>query len=287
MLEAIQVMIGMGKILLPEPLISSMIAASILSEQKARKVITGKEICLLAWQEEAGSLPNAMIPKTRFENGRLSGVKRFVSDASVAQSFLVTTDKGIALVPFASSHVRIQSALTQDGGNFGTIEFDHALSELLPDVTEQNINCALERATLLTAAYLHGMLVQSFEITLDYLKTRRQFNAPIASFQAIQHRMADLKIQVMLSEACIHRAAQELDSQASIEDIQRTVSRAKTRSSEAALLIGRQSIQLHGAIGYTDECDIGLYLRKVMTYMNMFGSAEAYRHRFQQLYADF
>ena len=124
---------------------------------------------------------------------------------------------------------------------------------------------------------------RAFAMTLTYLKTRQQFGKPIGSFQALAHRAADLKIQVALTRASVEAAAVTLDT-SSVTAVRRAaVSRAKARASDAAMRITREAIQMHGGIGYTDEYDVGLYLRKAMVLANLFGSAELHRARYAEL----
>ena len=124
---------------------------------------------------------------------------------------------------------------------------------------------------------------QAFRLTLEFLKTRHQFGKPIGSFQALQHRAADLKLQQELTRASIAAAASTLDGVAARPARQAAVSRAKARAATAAMLVTRQAVQLHGGVGYTDEYDVGLYLRRSMVLSNQFGSATAHRARFARL----
>ncbi|MGP6219060.1 acyl-CoA dehydrogenase family protein, partial [Pseudomonas paraeruginosa] len=139
---------------------------------------------------------------------------------------------------------------------------------------------ALDEAALACAAYLVGLMDGAFERTLEYLRVRRQFGREIGSFQALQHRMVDLKIQIELSRAMVGQAAAAIDAGASANERRRQVSSARVRGSEAALLVTRQAIQLHGGIGYTDEADIGLFLRRAMVLLNAHGSLDFHRARY-------
>jgi alkylation response protein AidB-like acyl-CoA dehydrogenase len=240
-------------------------------------VLDGSQIVLPAWQEAPDSLTPGR--ETLLAGGRISGTKLFVPMAAGADAFLVCTASGMALVDAHAPGVTIESAATQDGGSFGTISFDNAAAEPVPGDPAD----VIEEATLATAATLLGVMESCFALTLDYLRTRKQFGKPIGSFQALQHRAADLKLQIALSRASIEAAAGTLDSGASIQARRVAVSRAKARSTDAAMLVTRQSIQLHGGIGYTDEYDAGLYLRRVMVLANSFGSSRLHRARFAAL----
>ncbi|MGH7071448.1 MAG: acyl-CoA dehydrogenase family protein, partial [Acetobacteraceae bacterium] len=162
---------------------------------------------------------------------------------------------------------------------FGTLSLDRAPATLVPG----DFARPLEEAILATAAYLLGLSRSAFAITLDYMATRAQFGRPIAAFQALRHRVADLKIQWELMRASIRAAAATLDRETNLALGRAAVSRAKARAADASLLITRQAIQLHGGIGYTDEADIGLFLRKAMVQINLYGSAALHRSRYAAL----
>jgi alkylation response protein AidB-like acyl-CoA dehydrogenase len=118
------------------------------------------------------------------------------------------------------------------------------------------------------------------------MKTREQFGRKIGSFQALQHRAVDMQIQLSLTRASVGSAAEVLDSAATLTERQAAVSRAKVRASDAAMLMTRGCIQLHGGIGYTDAADIGLFLRKAIVLAPLYGSASIHRRRFRAVAAE-
>jgi alkylation response protein AidB-like acyl-CoA dehydrogenase len=115
------------------------------------------------------------------------------------------------------------------------------------------------------------------------MQIRRQFGHVIGSFQVLQHRAVDLYLELSLMRASMESAAALYDSEAPPLQKLAAVSRAKARASRGALMICRQAIQIHGANGYTDEADIGLFLRKTMTLVNLLGSERFHRARFLEL----
>ncbi len=265
---------ALGGGLVPEPFISGIMAVSLLPRPA---MLDGSQIVLPAWQEAADTLQPG--GETVLAGGRVSGTKLFVPMAAGADAFLVATQQGLALVDASAPGVTVELAATQDGGSYGTICFKDAPAEAVPGDPAD----AIEEATLATAASLLGIMENCFALTLDYMRTRKQFGKPIGSFQALQHRAADLKLQIALTRASVEAAAATLDSGASLQVRRVVVSRAKARAADAAMLVTRQSIQLHGGIGYTDEYDAGLYLRRVMVLANSFGSARLHRARFAAL----
>ncbi len=265
-----------GAALAPEPLVPAMLSASLLATAGCvaplAKLLSGESMVLTAWQELAASLDVMGTP---------DAPRRFLPMAGGADAFLVPvrTAAGLSvwLQPASGADLVLES--TQDGGQFGTLRPSGG-DAVLADAGEVLAD-AMDDATLGTAAVLLGVMDQAFALTLDFLRTRQQFGRPIGSFQALQHRAADLVVQIALTRASVEAAATMLDRPGAPASARRAaVSRAKARASDAALLVTRQAIQLHGGIGYTDEADIGLYLRKAMVLANQFGSASLHRRRF-------
>jgi alkylation response protein AidB-like acyl-CoA dehydrogenase len=153
----------------------------------------------------------------------------------------------------------------------------------LADDAEAALAAALDEAAMATSAYLLGVMDRAFAMTVDYMKTRQQFGRPIGSFQALQHRAADLSMQIALTRASVEAAAASLDAGAAGGARRAVVSRAKARAAEASMLVARGCVQLSGGIGYTDDYDVGLHLRKAMVLANQYGSAALHRRRFMAL----
>ncbi len=275
MLEYAALATEAGAALLPEPFIEAQLAIDMMGAATPPPVLAGDEIILPAWASASDGL-GFDGGVTVGKGGRLSGEKRFVPMGTAADRLAVATNAGVFLV--AMDQVGIQSLPLQDGGHAATFHFEDCPAIPL----DGDPRPALEAATVANAAYLLGVMERAFDITLEYLKTRRQFDRLIGSFQVLQHRAVDLKIQIEITRAVIRDACVALDGG---DDAQTAVSRAKTRATEAAMLVTRQAIQMHGAIGYTDEADIGLFLRKALTIGNRYGSASWHRARHAALTA--
>ena len=266
---ALAEMLGEG--LVPEPVIPVAMAARVLRGPALAALLAGDRIVIPAWQEAANTLG---VGTATTVGARVAGQKRFVPLAGGADAFLVAGSGGLALVDAAAPGVRIERQPTQDGGHVATVTFDAAPAEAVAG----SLDDAIEEATLATAATLLGVMERAFALTLDYLRTREQFGRRIGNFQALQHRAADLAMQIALTRASVEAAAATLD--AGSPQARAAISRAKARASEAGMLVTRQAIQLHGGIGYTDEYDVGLYLRRAMVLANSFGGAAVHRARF-------
>jgi alkylation response protein AidB-like acyl-CoA dehydrogenase len=261
----------LGAALVPEPLIPAMISVAVLAvaaPASLARPLAGETYLPTAWQERADTLD---VP------GTPDAPRRFLPMAAGADGWLVPVREGTRLALYAATGAATIER-TQDGGNLGTLA--PVLGAKLADDIAGPLADALEDAALLTSAFLLGGMERAFGMTLDYLRTRSQFGRIIGTFQALQHRAADLKMQLALTRASVESAAAAIDAGATGDARRAAVSRAKARAAEAALLVQRQCIQLHGGIGYTDQYDVGLYLRKAMVLANQYGSASLHRRRF-------
>lgn len=267
----------LGRRLTPEPLIEATLAVGYLPENLLPDVLAGERIVLPAWheQENGGSVD----VQTSFRNGVVHGRKQCVPMAAGADDFLVWTREGFVLVERQARGVTLKEESTQDGGQVAEIVFADSPATFVGAIPDD----WMDVASLGTAAYLLGVAERAFEITLDYLRIRKQFGKAIGSFQALQHRAADLGIQLALTRASVEAAAETFDSGDRGFDRFAAVARAKSRASTTAMLVTREAIQLHGAVGYTDEHDIGLFLRKAMCLANRFGSPRQLRARYGAL----
>ena len=267
----------LGAALVPEPLIPVAMAAALLPADQLAELVAGNRIVIPAWQEKPNSIE--LHGATTLSGGKLTGRKMFVPMAAGADAFLVTVPGGLALVERDAPGLSMQLEQTQDGGNFGTLRFDAAPAEAIAG----DASDALEEAALATSAYLLGVMDRAFAMTLDYMKTRQQFGRTIGSFQALQHRAVDLKIQLSLTRASVEAAAATLDHSTNPGLRKSAVSRAKARAAEASMIVTRQCIQLSGGIGYTDAYDVGLFLRKAMVLAPAYGPAALHRARYAEV----
>jgi alkylation response protein AidB-like acyl-CoA dehydrogenase len=267
----------LGASLVPEPLIPAAMAARVLPADHLGAVLAGERIILPAWQDRPHSIDTTQ--GATITGGTISGKKLFIPMAAGADGFLVSTAGGLALVNRDAPGVTLDLLQTQDGGNFGTL----TLNDTPCEPCAGDIAGELEIAALATSAYLLGLMDRVFGITMEYLKTREQFGRKIGSFQALQHRSADLKIQLELTRATVNAAARAMDAATDPTARRIAASRAKARASESASVMTRGCIQLHGGIGYTDAADPGLFLRKMMVLAPLYGSVALHRARFQDL----
>lgn len=277
MLEMCALAEELGAGLVPEPLISAALAVRVLGGPERTAALEGRLVVLPAFQEQAAD-PDAA-PATSVKDGRITGRKLFVPSPRGADAFVVTSRDGSFLVHANAPGLVIEPVAMQDGSHLGTLLFNDTPAEKLAARLEDG----LDDACLATAAYLLGLADAALERTVAYLKVRKQFGAVIGSFQALQHRCVDLKLQAVLTRVSVEEAARMAEMNVGRDERRAAVSRAKARASDAALLVARQAVQLHGGIGFTDECDIGLYLRKAMVLASAFGGSAYHRARFAAL----
>jgi len=282
MSEACALYEELGGALVPEPLIAGALSARVLAAVGETELLSGllagTKLVLTAWQQDPGVLD---VP------GSPGAPRCFLPMAAGAEAFLVPfrQDGKLTVRLLKSGSAALEMSETQDGGHYGMLRPDALAGQTLGGDATDALATALDEAALGTAAYLLGAMERAFAMTLGYLRDRHQFGKPLGSFQALQHRAADLKIQLALTRASVEDAAAKLDQGAAGAARQAVVSRAKTRAAEAALRVTREAVQMHGAIGYTDEHDVGLFLRKAMVVANQFGSAAFHRARFMRYHA--
>lgn len=293
--ELLPIVEEIGCRLLPEPFIAAGVHSVVLltalpsSELRNRllaDVMTGRRVIGVAWQEQADSLHPEVLRTTTEKVGNalvLSGSKLWVSPGAAADGWLVLTlNSGICWVE-KQADVYIDTLPRADGSSMANLRFDHAKADQLAESVQamQAFEVATDTARLAQAAELLGVARRVFATTLEYLKTRVQFGQPIGSNQALQHRMVDAYIDLEISTACLRDVLLQYEEDAAA--LPALASRAKARCGEVALRLTRLAIQFHGAIGFTDECDIGLYWKRAVNLCSWLGGVPAHRTRYLEL----
>ncbi|WP_042337742.1 acyl-CoA dehydrogenase family protein [Paraburkholderia ferrariae] len=289
--------------LLCEPLVRAALAARLITlsgndaaaAEMLPAIASGEAIPSFAWQESptGDDLLRTSDCRTRADddgNGyRLSGCKHFV-DVPADGGFLVTAHDATGIALFAldagAPGVLVQTRRRADGALQGTLTLEQApVRHVLArgNVAALALERALDEAAVMVCAELCGIMTFALDTTLEFMRTRVQFERPIGSFQALQHRVVDLYIQRELAFCAYRDAVEILETPASPEDRRLAVSRAKSRCASAATRVTLDAIQLHGAIGFTDEHDIGLYLKRAMTLAVQYGSADTHQQRCRQV----
>ncbi len=242
------------------------------------RIAAGEIVATLAVDE--GPLHDPANLATTVEGGRLTGTKRFVAEGDAATLFVVAAPDGLYLVAGEEGVTRAPRVMA-DARSHADIVFDGAPAIRLggPELTA----AIVDRATALTCAEMLGLAEAAFAQTNDYLKTRVQFGQPLSTFQALQHRMARMFTELELMRSVVEAALEAIDAGRS--DLDQAVSLAKAIASDTAKLVSRETVQLHGGIGMTDEYDAGLYLKRSAVLEAMWGNAAYHRERFARLNA--
>jgi len=264
----------LGSALVPEPVLAVAAMVPLLDEGRRDAVLNGSLIVVPAWRETVDELTDTC--QLAASAGKVTGTKILVPSAAAAGAFVVMTANGAVLVERSAPGLALSLKKTQDGGQLATITMsDTPCTDLGGDA-----RTALHTLSLAHSAYLLGAAERAFQMTLDYLGIRKQFGRYIGSFQVLQHRAAEAKIQLAISHAVLDEAVAAVAQGAHPEEQRRCAARAIARVSDTAMLVARESVQMHGAIGITDEHDIGLYCRKILSIYNQFGSASVNRARY-------
>ncbi len=261
--------------------------------------IAGGEITTaLAVDEKIHHAPT-QISMTAVKQGAgyvLNGAKRFVADGSTADKLIVAARtsgeagdiQGISLfvVDRTAAGVEVERVEMTDTRNYANINFSNvevAEAALLGEEGKgfKALSATLDAGNIYLSAELLGMAQQSFDVTLQYLKERKQFGVLIGSFQALQHRAADWWSQVELCKSVVLKSLQAMDEGDKRAPILASVAKAKL--CEVAELSTNEAIQMHAGIGMTDEYDIGFFIKRSRPAQMMFGDNSYHTDRFALL----
>jgi len=190
---------------------------------------------------------------------RLTGAKCAVPAADEADAFIVpariagaTTDSaGIGLFVVKRSDTRVTAYATQDGARAGDVQMAGAAADLIEAEGFDRLQAAVDAGIAAHAAEAVGLMDRITAITAEYLNTRKQFGVTLATFQALRHRMADVKMQLELARSMSYFASLKLGEPT--PQRRRAVSQARVQLGHSMRFVGQQCIQLHGGIGCTDE----------------------------------
>ncbi|MHC2338342.1 acyl-CoA dehydrogenase family protein [Bradyrhizobium sp. USDA 4454] len=295
--EAGIVMEEIGRTLMPSPfLATSVLAASALSRggseaQKAQhlpKIADGSLLAALAIDEGAKHRPlQTKLQATRAGNGfRLSGDKAFVVDGHTADLLIVAARSAgsagdsngltLFLVDPKVKGLAIERTTMVDSHNAARIVFDnvevnadHVLGEV--DQGFGLLEGVLNIGRGAVASEMVGLSDEVFGRTVTYLKERKQFGKAIGEFQALQHRAAQLYIDIEITRAAVLKALQALD--ADLGKAGTAVAVAKARAGTTATLAVQEGVQMHGGMGMTDQFDIGFFMKRARVCQELFGDS--------------
>jgi alkylation response protein AidB-like acyl-CoA dehydrogenase len=293
----------LGRHVVPSPFLSSAVGVTVailrgtsdvLRHQYLPDLVKGKARGALAIDDTPACAP---LQASRSGNGwLLSGVKRpilfgsaadlIIVDACIPSQGGVAREAALFVINAAAKgiHRRALSQIdSQDAAEyrFASVEVDagQMLAPFRP-VNELRAR-VLDSVRAGLAAEMLGMGSQAFEITLDYLKVRKQFDRAIGSFQALQHRAAYIYGELQMTRTAVEESLLALDADS--EQAPELTSIAKAMAGETLQLVCNEMIQMHGGIAMTEEHDAGTYLKRARVAEAMFGTSGFHRERFGRL----
>jgi alkylation response protein AidB-like acyl-CoA dehydrogenase len=285
--EAMVVMEELGRALVLEPYAPvALIAAGLLRDatdatvqaQWLPKITSGEAAVVLAHMEHGARYDLAKVHTQATPSGdtwQLTGSKAVVPLADHAQAYIVPamTGEGMALflVERAGAGVEIKPYALQDGSRAGDVKLRHAPGTLIVDAQhgKQALGRAADIAIAALCAEAVGAMDALFAMTLDYMNTRKQFGVPIGTFQALRHRVADMKLQLELARSMSYYATLKLSTDDTMR--RKACAAAKVQVGQSMRFVGQQAVQLHGGIAVTDEYAAGHYFKRLTCIELMFG----------------
>jgi alkylation response protein AidB-like acyl-CoA dehydrogenase len=301
------IMQELGKTLTPSPLLATaVLGVSIIKfmgseEQKntyLTKIVSGETTTALAIDEGSHHNPFDIETAAKLEGKSwiLNGKKVFVIDGASADTLLIvarTSGKSgesnglsVFIADKSSAGLEIAKISTADCRNYAnitmsnlTLDQNALLGEL--DVAGEVVEKVLDLGRIVMASEMLGNTEEAFEITISYLKERKQFGVLIGSFQALQHRAAKMFCEIELTKSAVMAAMHAADENSN--ELERLSSLAKFQAGETLHLVSNEAIQMHGGIGVTDEYDIGFYLKRARVAEQIFGTSEYHQARYANI----
>ena len=296
-----------GKTLTPSPLFATgVLGAYAISqygteEQKKKylpQIVNGEITTAIAIDESSHHNPlNINMPAVLKDNSYiLNGKKVFVVDGASADLLIVvartsgktgdSTGLTLFLVENKQPSINVVKLDMADSRNYANITFSDITVQkenILGDVEAggEAIENILDIGRIAISAEMLGNTEAAFESTISYLKERKQFGVLIGTFQALQHRAAEMFCEIELTKSSIMAAMQGADNNSN--ELQRLASLAKTMAGETLHLVSNEAIQMHGGIGVTDEYDLGFYLKRSRVVEQIFGCSKFHTERYANI----
>ena len=306
--DAIVVLEELGKVLAPEPFLSTVLLAgnalllggSVTQKNEWLPRIAHADVVLALAHHEPRARHRLHHVTTRAaadgDGFRLTGVKDVVLDGGAAERLVVSarTSGGddqpdgitLFLVDPHASGVSVARQQLVDHRSAAVVRLDGVRvgKEAVVGAVGQGggvIDATVDRAVVGLCAEMLGGMVRASEMTFAYLKERKQFGVVIGTFQALKHRAARMFVEIELARSAVMAAARALDDGS--PDAPALASMAKARLSEGYVLVASEAVQMHGGIGMTDEHDVGFYLKRARAAEILLGDAPYHRDRYAAL----
>jgi len=296
-----------GRTLASSPLLSTSVVCAALiaalgndAQKQAMlpKIASGELVLALALGESPNFDPaaTALTAVSSGDGYVLSGNKVHVIDGAIAHTFLVVARTagepgevdGLSLfvVDSDTKGLSINTVLNADSRRTADLQFDavqvsaDALLGIAGDAWEQ-LQRALDIGAVFSSAELLGLAQEAFESTLGYLKERKQFGVPVGSFQALQHRAAQLFCELELCKSVVLKGLQAIDEDSADRSL--LASMVKAKVGKTAKLAVNEAVQMYGGIGMTDDFDIGFFMKRAAAARQEYGDEYYHADRFATL----
>ena len=248
------------------------VAPAALQAAWLPKIASGEALVVPALQERAAryKLNQVSTRATQNANGwALDGVKCVVPAGDEADAFIVPArtggadndTAGIALFLVERAAAQVSGYTTQDGARAADVRFTASSAQYITAQGHAVLEDAVDAGIAAQCAEAVGLMDKLVAVTVDYMNTRKQFNSTLASFQALRHRMADVKMQLELGRSMSYYASLKLGEP--VAQRRRAISQARVQLGQSMRFVGQQCIQLHGGIGCTDEYIASHYFKRL------------------------
>ncbi|MBC7609223.1 MAG: acyl-CoA dehydrogenase family protein [Polaromonas sp.] len=284
--EGMVVMEELGRGIVLEPFAQTLISGGVLASYAPEaikaawlpKIVSGESLVVLAHQERSAryKTQNCEAKATAAqESWTLSATKSIVAAGDHADAFIVPAmaqgSLALFLVERGAPGVTTKGYLTQDGARAAEITFKDAPASLITMDGATALAHAIDIGIAASCAEAVGVMDKTLAVTVEYMNTRKQFGVVISSFQALRHRVADMKMQLELARSMSYYASLKLNAPA--EERGRAMARAKYQLGASMRFVGQQAVQLHGGIGVTDEYIVSHYFKKLTQLEMTFGDS--------------
>ncbi len=297
-LETLILMEQFGRGLVVSPYLSQVVLAGTLLRAAKRddllgSLVEGEARYTVAYEEPHSRYDPSLVATTAVRDGDsyvLRGAKVRVLDAATATTIIVSARTGdevsLFALPAGAENLELVPYATEDGHDAGDVRLDGVRvdgSAMIGEFGEglSLLGLALDHATAALCAEGLGLMALMLEATVQYTKQRQQFGVPISSFQVLQHRMAEMFIEVELARSMAFLAAMTLDEQHDDPVARaRGVSAAKVQIAKSGRFVGQSAIQLHGGIGMSEEYKVGHYFKRMTIVERLLGDADYHLGRY-------
>ncbi|MEG8015429.1 acyl-CoA dehydrogenase family protein [Sphingomonas sp. 22R3R2A-7] len=283
---------ALGRALVVEPFLGALMAGRALAaggghDAALAGIVSGETIA--AFAHEDGATPVTATPSG--DGWTLSGSKAVVQQAGAASLLVVTVEQDgdplVLLIDAKSPGVSVRSYNTVEGGAAGDVSFDGVTVAADARIGSEGqgqavVDAAVGAGLLALSAEAVGAMDFVKEATLGYLRDRKQFGVPIGKFQALQHRMATVLLEIEQAQSAVINAATAFDGD-DVTARDRALAAAKYTIGRTGALVAEESIQLHGGIGMTWEYAVSHYAKRLVMIDHQLGDEDHHLQRYIEL----